>query len=202
MTLQELLALRKVELVALCRNNGLRVSGTKAELASRLIALPVIVAKEQVRNSAILKVDLKEQPQAMIWKINPDQCDYKLLNPESGTFSAKRVGGKMCKGDYIVAVTSGKANRGNLLGIWQCIENAKQVPIPIEDPEGKIESFLGKHKKQRMKTQFRLTCKLVGNALVADNFGETQAIRNTLKLQQPCNIDQQQLLAFFKMIKI
>lgn len=92
-----------------------------------------------------------------MWRINPKQCQYDMLNPEGDIFSSAGAIGKfnIKIGDYICPVASGSGNC-KLLGIWQVIEDQYYGALT----EGQV-CYIPPHDQKRKLSQHRVKAKLV-----------------------------------------
>ena len=93
-----------------------------------------------------------------MWRINPKECNYELLNPNNDIFSSKAVivgSFDLREGDYICAVASGKGKGRGLWGIWEVTKPQFYGPMP----DGQA-CYLPPHDERRKEAQYRVQAKL------------------------------------------
>lgn len=135
--------------------------------------------------------------QAVLWRINKHQCDYRKLNPNGATFSTaglnlERAGVNV--GTCLVVISSGSGRR-RLLGIWKVWSPPKKMAYTLSASH--IQSFYpGISRSQRRRAQWRVFAKLLYSS---DDLGASactdvlnQIDSRFLRIMQPVPLASQQ----------
>ena len=137
-------------------------------------------------------------PQFVLWRINPKECVYSKINPDGDIFSSKAPGVKkfnLKDGDYLCVVASGANRKKGLLGIWKIIGSQFEVPIP----SGQV-CYLPPHNEKRKLTQHRVQAKLYKTPIM-DNLSIVKTIiPKETKLMTPQLLTREQFTQFLSIV--
>lgn len=119
----------------------------------------------------------------VIWRINPKQCIYSLLQDED-VFSTKgralnksRIG----KGTFLFAIASGSNRKQGILGVWKITKD------PYEAKTEEQKCYIQPHKSDRTKTQWRVEAKKICDLTEPnlEQIKQVQGIEILLKAMPP-----------------
>lgn len=135
-----------IELKTISKENKLKVKGTsksdyitaiteylnKSNVNSNVKNIDKVDVKVDVKtdiktdikndHKVDVKIEVKRNTKYVMWRINPKQCNYSLLNGNGDLFSTAKAfvaNYNLQSGDILCAVASGNNRKKGILGVWE-----------------------------------------------------------------------------------